>query len=355
MKKNAILSFSILLPFIALAQNEPALNAQYQVTFESDWSAATHPIDFPPNPHFSGLIGMTHNDEAYIWRTSETASAGIKQMAETGSRFILSNEINAMIAENTGAQYLLSGGAIGLSPGMVSYQFDISQASPLVSLVSMIAPSPDWFIGVDGLSLRQDGQWSQQLIAELHAYDAGTDAGENYTSADMPIAFPGLPIQMVSPNPPFMENLSLGRFVFDLISTSGNFPLEGKHSGIYFDPERDGEGLSLTISQSQDGLRNSLVITWYTYRDGQQMWLVGNGNFETGDDSITFEVFRTEGAGFGLDFDPDDVNVISWGNATLTIPSCDHLNLNVTATENPNETSAFEYTRLAAVAGLSCD
>lgn len=345
----------VLLPMSVLAQNDPAFNARYQVTFESDWSATTHPTDFPPNPHFSGLVGMTHNSDSHIWQMSETASAGIKQMAETGGRFILSNEINAMIADNTGAENLLTGGGIGLSPGMITYQFDISTNAPLVSLVSMIAPSPDWFVGVNGLSLKHNQRWQQQVVVELHAYDAGTDAGINYTSANMPIPSPGLPIELVAPNPPFMDNVSLGRFVFDLIETNGNFPLEGKYSGLYFNPERDGEGLSLTISQSPDGMRNSVIITFYTYREGQQMWLVGSGDFENGDDSISFELFRTEGAGFGMDFNPDDVNVVSWGNATLTIPSCDHLNLDVAATENPLETSSFQFTRLAAVAGLGCD
>ena len=29
-------------------------NARYRVTFQATWSAATHPTNFPGNPHFSG-------------------------------------------------------------------------------------------------------------------------------------------------------------------------------------------------------------------------------------------------------------------------------------------------------------
>ena len=37
--------------------------AEYTVTFDAAWSAATHPEDFPGKPHFSGLIGATHNGD----------------------------------------------------------------------------------------------------------------------------------------------------------------------------------------------------------------------------------------------------------------------------------------------------
>lgn len=54
-----------------------------------------------------------------------------------------------------------------------------------VTLVSMIAPSPDWFVGVSGLSLYENGEWVSEKVAELYLYDAGTDSGINFTSADV--------------------------------------------------------------------------------------------------------------------------------------------------------------------------
>ena len=35
--------------------------ARYRVTFEATWTAASHPADPPPNPHFSPLIGGPRN------------------------------------------------------------------------------------------------------------------------------------------------------------------------------------------------------------------------------------------------------------------------------------------------------
>ena len=80
---------------------EPEPRAEYTVTFDALWSAATHPEDFPGNPHFSGLIGGTHNDDVRFWRPGRRASDGIKAMAERGSKTPLNEEILAAKDDGT--------------------------------------------------------------------------------------------------------------------------------------------------------------------------------------------------------------------------------------------------------------
>jgi hypothetical protein len=164
---------------------EPAASdsAVYTVTFESTWSAATHPADFPGNAHFSGLIGGTHNDRVVFWSEGQPASAGMESMAETGAKGTLSNEVDAAIDAGDAAA-ILSGGGIGTSPGTVSMTFTIDRDYPRVTLVSMVAPSPDWFVGVAGLELYRDGAWVDRLEVPLFPYDAGTDSGATYTAAN---------------------------------------------------------------------------------------------------------------------------------------------------------------------------
>lgn len=161
----------------------PATTARYRVTFEASWSAATHPTDFPVSAHFSGLIGGTHDARMSLWAPGGTASDGIRNMAELGSKSPLDAEVNAAIASGQ-ARFLLSGGGIGRSPGSVSLEFEMARSHPLVTLVSMIAPSPDWFVGVSGLSLVRDGNWVEELRVDLFPYDAGTDGGVTYLSPD---------------------------------------------------------------------------------------------------------------------------------------------------------------------------
>ncbi len=183
--------------------------AQYEVTFDALWSAKTHPSPgFPETPHFSGLIGATHNDFAAFWKPGGIASPGIENMAETGSKSPLDAEINAAIAKGT-AENLLSGSGISPSPGKASIEFSISGAYPLVTLVSMIAPSPDWFTGVQGLNLCAEGQWLKEFTLYLYPWDAGSDSGTFYTAADSetepqePIAeIKGFPFLVNGKNPP---------------------------------------------------------------------------------------------------------------------------------------------------------
>ncbi len=157
--------------------------ATYRVTFEGTWTAATHPTSFPNNPHFSGLIGGTHSDRVVFWEPGGMASPGIEAMAEQGSQSPLDAEIQAAIGAGT-AEGLISGGGVNPSPGTVTVEFQVGRDFPLVTLVSMIAPSPDWFVGVHGLSLIENGDWVSEATRPLLPYDAGTDSGTTYRSPD---------------------------------------------------------------------------------------------------------------------------------------------------------------------------
>ena len=46
----------------------------------------------------------------------------------------------------------------------------------------MVAPSPDWFVGVSGLPLFENGQWVEERRIDLVPWDAGTDSGTTFES-----------------------------------------------------------------------------------------------------------------------------------------------------------------------------
>ncbi len=198
-----------------------AETAEYRVTFESTWSAQTHPFQFPANPHFSGLIGGTHTDRVSFWNVGDLASQGIQDMAEQGLKTTLAQEVQAAIAAGT-ANAVLSGDGIGPSPGSVSLTFQVDEAFPFVTLVSMIAPSPDWFVGVSGLRLRENGAWTPHLVVDLALYDAGTDAGLSYTSPNKP-SMPHVPIAE-NTSGAFAASNHVGTFTFDRTAALGVAP-----------------------------------------------------------------------------------------------------------------------------------
>lgn len=158
--------------------------ARYTVTLESTWSENSHPYMYPFGAaHLSGLIGATHNTTTRFWNRRELATTGIEIMAETGGKSALMIEIESAIDAGK-ANQVLSGGGIGSSPGIVEMSIEVDQGFPFITLVSMIAPSPDWFVGVSGLNLMKDGNWQNEIRVPLFAYDAGTDGGITYTSAN---------------------------------------------------------------------------------------------------------------------------------------------------------------------------
>jgi hypothetical protein len=159
--------------------------ARYEAVFDATWSQATHPQDWPNPGHWSGLVGAVHNDQVSFFREGETASEGIRLMAERGQQDQLLSEVTPAIQART-AQFQLRGGGINPTPGSTSLTFPeaMRRHYPLVTLCSMVAPSPDWFVGVSGLSLIENGEWAKQVTVTLFPYDAGTDSGVTFRSPD---------------------------------------------------------------------------------------------------------------------------------------------------------------------------
>ena len=159
-------------------------DARYRVTFDATWSAATHPAMFPASAHFSPLTGAAHAEAIALWAPGQPASDGVRSMAETGATATLRAEVEAF---GDGAAYV-EGGVVGVSPGVATVEVVVSDERPLVTVVSMLAPSPDWFVGVAGLDLRTDDGWADGTTVDLVVYDAGTDGGASYTAEDAALA-----------------------------------------------------------------------------------------------------------------------------------------------------------------------
>ena len=203
-----------------LAQTEtPEPTARYRLTFEATWSAATHAA--PANPHFSPLIGGTHNQGVDFWSPGGLASEAIKEMAQAGRPGLLRAEVQAAQTMGTAGE-VIEGQEIP-SPGMDQDTFTATTTHPLATVVTMVAPSPDWFVGVDALPLQVNGQWIEGRVVELFPWDAGTDSGTDFTSPNQPTR-PPQPIARLGP--PLDGDVPLGRFVFERLDAPEIPPLE---------------------------------------------------------------------------------------------------------------------------------
>lgn len=71
--------------------------------------------------------------------------------------------------------------------GRTNAAFRVDAHHHLVSLVSQIDPSPDWFVGVSGLELcLLNCSWVESRVIDLFPWDAGTDSAPSYESPNQP-------------------------------------------------------------------------------------------------------------------------------------------------------------------------
>lgn len=161
----------------------------FTASFENLWVEDRHPFSYPSgNEHWSPFVFATHSSDFVMWEEGAMATQGIELIAETGSTSILRNELLAQQDEN----FILS---YDTTP-MIPVAFDGASVStgslcadkdhPLVSSISMIAPSPDWFSGQYNLRLHDGANWYERIEMYVYPWDAGTEEGERYSLSNNP-------------------------------------------------------------------------------------------------------------------------------------------------------------------------
>ena len=91
----------------------------------------------------------------------------------------------------------------------------------------------------------------------------------------------------------------------------------GCHGGSYYNANQNGHGLVAEVV-TVSGVE-SLVLSWYVYLDGQQVWLFGQGPINDGAATVTLE--RFSGADFPPGFAADEVLSQHWGTTALQFSS----------------------------------
>lgn len=163
--------------------------AKYELTFEGLWSRHTHPKDYPSNrwlTRFSDIIGASHTADYRFWEYGQQSSEGLQQVAEHGSTRMLESELKSQ-SDHIRTIIKARGISYPNVTGKTFAVFRVDSKHHLVSMVSMVDPSPDWIVGVSGLELcLSNCSWIDQKTLNLYPWDAGTDSGPSYTSPDQP-------------------------------------------------------------------------------------------------------------------------------------------------------------------------
>ena len=199
MKKNQLFSlFIIALIFIQCRKDDPS-KATYEVAFCLNWNNKDFPIDYPSNAHFSKLIGWSHQSENDFFSLGTMASDGIKNMAELGDNSALINELNNKINDGKGLDCVI-GENLNKGVGTISFNIDVDKENPSVTLATMLAPSPDWYVAVVDVNLFENESFVKEKTINGLVCDSGTDSGKTFKSSNEETT-PKQPISLITSSP----------------------------------------------------------------------------------------------------------------------------------------------------------
>jgi hypothetical protein len=180
--------------------------------------------------YFTPIAAVVHTPDTSLFEVGEEASTEIQEMAEGGSLAGLTT-----IATSISADVLAESAAGPLGPTQsVSGSFMTTDGNTVLSVVAMILPSNDGFIGLDNWTIPTE---TGTYTIYLNAYDAGTEANDEIVGGGAP-GTPGMPA------PPFLT-LGSGGSGVTAVSSNTNVHI---HPGNIGDDDAAGGTSDVTNS-----------------------------------------------------------------------------------------------------------
>lgn len=214
--------------------------AVYKVVLHTYWTRDLFPKHYPdwrPTAQWTKTLGRTHDASYALFHIGQQATAGVKQFAETGKSDLLDSIVGEQQQQQMHYQQLqqqqnaangnsfagfvptasaVRGGAgagersvfdefnipaVLVGDGRQETKFFVDSNHSMVSLMTRIVPSPDWFIGVDSFQLCVGGSWIDTVTVEMDPLDAGTDNGFTFTAPNWPTSPQGVIYRITSRYP----------------------------------------------------------------------------------------------------------------------------------------------------------
>ena len=136
---------------------------------------------------FTPFLVAAHSPDASLFAAGSQASANLQAMAEGGDISGLSADVqalNANVVENPAAGLLAPGART-----TASLNTDAAPDNTVLSIVAMLLPSNDGFMGLNGIAIPTE---PGTYVFDVPAYDAGTEANDEVVGSGAP-GEPGYP------------------------------------------------------------------------------------------------------------------------------------------------------------------
>jgi len=132
-----------------------------------------------------------------------------------------------------------------------------------------------------------------------------------------------------------------------LLGSAHGFVVNEEFSGNYFEPGEGGRGVIIDITpQSSQEFGAGVSVQWFTYRDGQPIWLLGQGDVDQNDNTATFDFWEFDGTGGAFGPENEEPTTLPvWGTGTLRFNSCNSLTLSFDGTDGAGSQELIPSTR----------
>lgn len=193
---------ALLLSARAVSFSECSGTAKYMVTFLNFLSPDVFE-EIPDNGLvFSPLSGVSHSGRVSFFTVRGFANKETEAIAETGDNGPFLSLARSLQEQNRGVKTVVGAGGPTM-PGMnTSLLLEVDCKHSFVSMLGMIAPSPDWIVQINNRNLYDTDKKKFISFAwgNLIAYDAGVDDGRDFTPPlETSLDLPTEPQQNIAP------------------------------------------------------------------------------------------------------------------------------------------------------------
>lgn len=158
-------------------------SADYEVTFTNGMTPKRFGEAIPDTGLvFSPPFSISHSHRVSVLTPRGYASEGIQTIAEKGDFSVLRKAAMGLRMSNHGVRDIKFAGGPTLPGKKTKLTLRVNCRHSFITVVAMVAPSPDWIVFVANVPLFRNGRFVNKRSGPLFAYDAGTDSGGNFTN-----------------------------------------------------------------------------------------------------------------------------------------------------------------------------
>ena len=159
----------------------PEIKSQtYRVTFTNNWNRRDH-LAAPRNAHFSPIVAVTHDASFDLLPMGGLTSKDLELVAELGDTSDINPTLEMAVQQKKASEFLNTVNMFIRDTQSQTFDITVTENHPYISFVTMIAPSPDWVVGLSALKLYSESQGFYPGLTSpypLYAIDAGTESGD---------------------------------------------------------------------------------------------------------------------------------------------------------------------------------